>query len=434
MTRKKSVILATAAFALTGVMALSACGGGDNGGSNGSDGIKAADDGAKLSLWVRPGNEAVTDAVVKAYNDSHKNQVEITHVPADQYVTKYAQAAQSKSLPDILAADLVFMPQIVDNGTALDLTDLLKESGAEGKLAPAHVQASSKDGHVYGVPYVTDTSLYLYNKDLFKKAGLDPNKPPTTWAGIKDAADKITALGDDTYGAYISGNAAGSLAYSFTPMIWAQDQQVVKEDGSFDFNNKATQDALGFMQSLYKAGDIPTSSKTDSGDGFFSVFATGKIGMNFSGGNGVNTSTLGTDPKFDFGLAPIPGPEDGQSATFSGGDAAAISAQSKHKNEAWDFINWLTSDTTSSDVYLKLPALPPRTDVEVPASLGEQFTAPAELVKKGQTYVTKDYNSVIASAQGPWLQMFQSVVFDGANPADATAKAQAAADELTKKK
>lgn len=430
MKRNKGVVLAAAGLTLTGALALSACDGGQTSATSAAD-IEAVDDGATLSLWVRPGNEAVTDDVVAAYNDSHENTVEITHVPADQYVTKYAQSAQSGSLPDILAADLVFMPQIVDNGTAVDLTDLLDESGAAGNLAPAHVQASSADGRIYGVPYVTDTSLYLYNKTLFEEAGLDPEAPPTTWDGISRAADKISALGDDYYGAYISGNAPGSLAYSFTPMIWAQDQAVVTDDGDFDFDNEATQSALQFMQDLYENGDIPTSSKTDGGDGFFSVFATGKIGFNFSGGNGVNTSTLGTDPEFEFGLAPIPGPEEGQWATFSGGDAVAISTQSEHKDQAWDFVDWLTSAETSNDVYLSLPALPPRSDVEVPAELGEQFTVPAELVREGQTYVTTDYNEAIASAQGPWVEMFQSVVFDGVDPAEATAKAQAAADAIT---
>ncbi|GAA4345564.1 ABC transporter substrate-binding protein [Microbacterium rhizosphaerae] len=431
MKRSNRTYLAVAAAAAAAV-ALAGCSGSAAGASNPAS-ITAKDDGAKLTLWVRPGNEAVTDAVVKQYNETHKNQVAITHVPADQYVTKYAQASQSGSLPDILAADLVFMPQIVKNGSAVDLTSLLKKSGAFGHLSPAHEQAATSNGRVYGVPYVADTSLYLYNKDLFAKAGLDPDKPPTTWDGIIQAADAITKLGNGTYGAYISGDAPGSLAYDFTPTIWAQGQDVVKKDGSFDFDNAATQKALGFMQTLYQHGDIPASSKTDTGDGFFSVFATGKVGINFSGGNGVNTATLGKSPAFSFGLAPIPGAEDGKFATFSGGDVASITTQSKHQDEAWDFIDWLTSAKTSTDVYLKLPALAPRTDVTVPTTLGEQFTVPAELVKHGQTYVSTHYNDVIASTQGPWLQMFQSVVFDGKDPADATKTAQSAADALTSK-
>src|SRR5699024_9915165 len=156
MTRKKRAVLIATGAALAGSLALTGCGG-PSGGQTSSEGIEAVDDGTTLSLWVRPGNEAVTDAIVQAYNESHENQVEITHVPAEQYVTKYAQAAQSGSLPDILAADLVFMPQIVDNGTAVDLTELLEDSGAGGHLAPAHVQASTADHRIYGVPYVIDT-------------------------------------------------------------------------------------------------------------------------------------------------------------------------------------------------------------------------------------------------------------------------------------
>lgn len=429
--KRSTSAAALAASAGIFALALSGCAGSTAGGSVSTDEITAEDTGATLSLWVRPGNEAVTDAVVEAYNDTHENQIEITHVPADQYVTKFAQAAQSGSLPDILAADLVFMPQIIETGAALDITDLLDEAGALESLSPSHIMASTADDRVYGVPYVADTSLYLYNKDLFAQAGLDPEAPPTTWEGIADAAAAITALGDGNKGFYISGGAPGSLAYDFTPTIWAQGTEVVNEDGSFNWDNAATQDALGFLQQMYENGDIPDTAKTDAGDGFFAVFASGKIGIDFAGGNGVNTSTLGTDPAFEFGLAPIPGPNDGEFATFSGGDVAAITASTEHPDEAWDFIQWLTSTETSEDVYFSLPALPPRTDVTAPAELGTQFTIPAELVKSGQTYVSPYYNEVVASAQGPFLEMFQSVVFNGVDPAAATAKAQEASDEIT---
>ena len=119
------------------------------------------------------------------------------------------------------------------------------------------------------------------------------------------------------------------------------------------------------MQQLYENGDLPDTAKTDTGDGFFSVFASGKVGIDFAGGNGVNTATLGTDPAFEFGLAPIPGSEDGQFATFSGGDVVSITYD-QDLDEAWDFLHWLTSPETCEDVYFGLPALPPRTDVAPP--------------------------------------------------------------------
>ena len=425
--RAAALVASAGIFAL----ALTGCAGAAAGGPANAGEVTAEDSGATLSLWVRPGNEAVTDAVVEAYNASHENQVEITHVPADQYMTKFAQAAQSGSLPDLLATDVVFMPQIIDTGAVLDLTDLLDESGAAGNLAPAAVQASSADDRVYGVPYVSDTSLYVYNKDLFRQAGLDPEAPPTTWDGITEAAEKITALGDGNQGFYVSAGCTGCLAYDVLPLIWAQGGEPINADGTFNFDTPEVQDALAFLHQQKETGGLPDSAKTDTGDGFFAVFASGKVGIDLAGGNGVNTATLGSDPAFEVGLAPIPGSEDGQFATFSGGDAVSIASGSKNLNEAWDFLNWLTSTETSEDVYFSLPALPPRTDVTAPADLGDQFTVPAELVKEGQAPVSLWYNDVIGSAQGPWLEMIQSAVFNGVDPAEATQTAQEAADAIT---
>jgi multiple sugar transport system substrate-binding protein len=430
---KRSIGRPAALFATVATvagLALSGCASSSSSGAPAGD-VEAEDSGATLSLWVRPGNEAVTDAVVDAYNESHENQVEITHVPADQYMTKFAQAAQSGSLPDLLATDVVFMPQIVDTGAVLDLTDLLADSGAAADLAPAHVQASTKDGRVYGVPYVSDTSLYVYNKDLFREAGLDPEKPPTTWDGITDAAEKITALGDGNQGFYVSAGCTGCLAYDVLPLIWAQGGDVINDDGTFDFDNPETQNALAFLRQQYETGGLPDNAKTDTGDGFFAVFASGKVGIDLAGANGVNTSTLGTDPAFEVGLAPIPGPDDGQFATFSGGDTVSISASSKNVNAAWDFIEWLTSPKTSEEVYFSLPAIPPRSDVTAPDALGDQFAVPAQLVKDGKAPASLWYNDVIGSAQGPWLEMIQSVVFNGVDPAEATQTAQQAADAIT---
>ena len=423
-----------AAFAATGAifaLTLAGCASGSAGGTVSPDEVTAEDSGATLSLWVRPGNEAVTDAVVERYNATHENQVEITHVPADQYMTKFAQAAQSGSLPDLLATDVVFMPQIIDTGAVLDLTDLLEESGAAGNLAPAAIQASTADDRVYGVPYVSDTSLYVYNKDLFRQAGLDPEAPPTTWDGITEAAEKITALGDGNQGFYVSAGCTGCLAYDVLPLIWAQGGEPINPDGTFNFNTPEVQDALAFLRQQKVSGGLPDNAKTDTGDGFFAVFASGKVGIDLAGGNGVNTATLGTDPAFEVGLAPIPGPEDGEFATFSGGDAVSIAAGSKNLGAAWHFVDWLTSAETSEDVYFSLPALPPRTDVAAPADLGAQFAVPAELVKEGQAPVSLWYNDVVGSAQGPWLEMIQSVVFNGADPAEATQAAQEAAEAIT---
>ena len=70
----------------------------------------ASDDGTKLTLWTRAPLEKQAKLLVAAYNASHKNQVELTVVPNDDYVAKVGAAAGANGLPDLFAADIVYVP------------------------------------------------------------------------------------------------------------------------------------------------------------------------------------------------------------------------------------------------------------------------------------------------------------------------------------
>ena len=76
-------------------------------------------------------------------------------------------------------------------------------------------------GRLYGVPLYADVSALFYNKDLFRKAGLDPEKPPTSLAEIREYADKITALGGDVKGYFLPGSCAGCNIFTVGPLMWA---------------------------------------------------------------------------------------------------------------------------------------------------------------------------------------------------------------------
>ena len=73
------------------------------------------------------------------------------------------------------------------------------------------------------MPYLGDLSVLWYNKTLFKQAGLDPNKPPTTFAQILADAKKISALGNGIYGFSFAGNCQGCLGFVMVPDLFAAD-------------------------------------------------------------------------------------------------------------------------------------------------------------------------------------------------------------------
>src|SRR5690606_19893503 len=86
----------------------------------GPDGI---DDGSELTLWTRAPLEKQAKLLVDAYNATHKNQVKLTIVPNDDYVAKVGAAAGSGSLPDLFAADIVYVPNRVEQDLFLDLSE-----------------------------------------------------------------------------------------------------------------------------------------------------------------------------------------------------------------------------------------------------------------------------------------------------------------------
>ena len=88
---------------------------------------------------------------------------------------------------------------------------------------------STYDGRLYGVPLYADVSALFWNKDLFRKAGLDPEKPPTSLAEIREYADKITALGGDVKGYFLPGSCAGCNIFTVGPLMWASGATIEPE-------------------------------------------------------------------------------------------------------------------------------------------------------------------------------------------------------------
>lgn len=292
---------AATAVASCAAVVLSACGGGSDA-SSGS----TPDSGAKMTMWVRSSTDAFSKRLADDYNKSHKNQVKLTIIPADSYQQKVGAAAGSNSLPDLLASDVVYSPNYVTQGLFQDITAKVKALSFSSKLAQAHVKAASKDGKVYAVPHKVDSSLILYNKDLFSKAGLDPKAPPKTFADIYTDAKKIRALGGDTYGFYFGGNCPGCNAYTAFPYAVAAGHPPVSADGkTADINSDALKQAFALYKKMYDQGIAPSSAKSEDGSTWTTSFLAGKIGILPAGS--FLFGDVAAKAKFDWGGHPLDG-------------------------------------------------------------------------------------------------------------------------------
>lgn len=394
---------------LLGVMPiiLAACGGADSGASSNGP--------VTISFWVRAADQGFVQPVVKAYNATHKNHVNLTIIPNDQFVTKFASASSNGVAPDVVAIDLVYMPAFDAAGQMTDITDKAKSLSFFNQLSPSHIRLSTYQGKIYALPFSAESSVLLYNKGLFKKAGLDPNNPPKTWADIEQDAAKIRALGKDTYGFYFSGGCGGCNIFTFMPYVWASGGDILNADGTKATVNPNSQlkNGMSFYHSMWAAGDIPAGSRSDDGTNFLTPFTTGKIGMQGSGAFAIGT-LKNQYPNIDFGVTPLPG-ENGGSSSFAGGDVIGVPKGSNHVNEAFDFINWCLSPDVQVEQFAKNGSIPVRTDLASNkySKLDPRYEIISQELTVGKTVYSAKENELINDNNGPWLAMLQKGIFDG---------------------
>ena len=176
-------------------------------------------------------------ALVNAYNASHKNQISLTVIPTDDYNTKVGAAAAANGLPDLLSADVVFMPNWTSAGLFQDLTARINALPFKDQLAQGAIQSSTWDGKEYGLPFVMDLSVWMYNKKLFTQAGLDPTSRRRRSLSSRPTRARSRKLGDGIHGTFFGGNCGGCEVFTWWPIIWADGQQVMSPDGKTSLLN-----------------------------------------------------------------------------------------------------------------------------------------------------------------------------------------------------
>jgi multiple sugar transport system substrate-binding protein len=415
--RRRVLGVAAAVAGLT-MLATACSGGSDTGGSGGSDGGGAPT--GTISIWARDSQKEFMSELVDIYNKSHTVQAELTVIPAATFVQKLGTAAASESGPDVSSIDLVFAPYFASAGALEDITELADSLPYKDALSPSHRRLSTYEDATYALPFTAEASAVYYNKDLFTKAGLDPEKPPTTYAEMRDAAKKIRELGKDYYGFSFAGACGGCH-------IWASGGDVLSEDGTKAMlDTPQVTEALQFYRDMWTDGSMPSAAKNDAGTQQAPLFTSGKVGMVTLGAFAIPTMEQGTS---EFGVFPIPGKDGGQ-ASFAGGDVISVISGTKNKAGAEDFVTWAT-DAEAQTFLAKNGSVPVRTDLvpEIYATQGESYKVFGDLMSVGKTPYSVVENAVFNDNNGPWTKMINDAVF-GPDLAAAQAEGQASAQAL----
>src|SRR5262245_9296408 len=134
-----------------------------------------------IEIWARTSTAQFTQPLVDAFNASHKTQIKLNLIPPAEIIQKFGAASAAGTEPQAVVLDIVQTPAFAHAGELMDITDYAKSLPYFNELSPAHVRHATYKGRMYGVPFDAENSILLYNKKLFREAGLDPEKPPRNW-------------------------------------------------------------------------------------------------------------------------------------------------------------------------------------------------------------------------------------------------------------
>lgn len=310
----------------------------------------SADSGKKVTLtfqniYVDPNTPTYKTAhqLVDQYEKDHPNiHIEFDSLNTDQQKAKLKAQAASKEIPDITMVNpAAQMKPFVDAGLFEPLNDMLDQNGLKDTYSGGLLDYYSFNGNTYAVPDGNNIEVVYYNKDLFSQAGIA--NPPATFdellADVKALKAKgITpmAIGEkDTWtGSFIFMNI---LLRTYGPGFLAD-----VNSGKTTFNDPAFIEAVDRFQDLIQAGafeDGATSLDVDTGR---SLFTTGKAAMYMLGTwetGTIDASSVGKSVAA-FQFPTVDGKGDINQFMLAPGTGYAIAANSEHKQEAKDFLNY----------------------------------------------------------------------------------------------
>ena len=410
----------TLVCAAVGAMALlaAACGGSSGSTSSQSPKTFGVNATGTVHFWARQATDGPAKALVAAFNATHKNLKVVLHLtPPNDDTSQLATAIRAGSVPDVVGLNDIDVPTFSHEHALMNLTQYVNALPYKSSLSPGHLQLATINGQYYGLPYLADLSVLWYNKTLFKKAGLNPNDPPTTYAQIVSDAQKINALGHGISGFSFAGDCQGCLGFTMLPSLWAGGQHLISGPLGNQTANVANDAPLKTMLADYRTmwaqHLVPAADQTQNGLTWGADFEAGKVGI-LPGDYGFAAKFTTKAQHAEFADAPLPAVNGGGFSTFDGGDDFVIPAGAPNASGAWEFIKWALEPQQQ----VKYPSegmTPIRSDVLTPsfAATNPYDAVALKALAKGSVEYTLAYDAIFNEPGSPWFKMFEDAVYNG---------------------
>lgn len=302
--------------------------------------------------WGNPGEE-----LLKEFEEESGIKVNVEEVSWDDIRDKVSiAAAGGEAAADVVEVDWSWVGEMNSAGWLEPI-----EMSEEDKKDMPTLETFTIDDKVLAVPYANDYRIAYYNEEHFKKAGIE--KAPETWDEVYVALKKLKESGVTKYPFTLPVNADESATTSMIWFAFARNGVAFNEDGTL--NEEAVLDALKFEQKLVDEELIDPAAKTFSGMDCYRKLTSGEASFMVGPTKFVGISNNPEESSVVGQIKPIllPGKEGTSQVTMPLPEAIGITAFSKNKEEAKEFVKWYSSPEVQKKLYAQNSSIPTRNSV-----------------------------------------------------------------------
>ncbi|MDN4613751.1 ABC transporter substrate-binding protein [Leifsonia sp. F6_8S_P_1B] len=338
--RARGITIAIGIAAIGAVLAGCSGTGGSGGGSDADSGL---DGKGPITFVQGKDNSNVIRPLIDKWNKDHPDE-KVTFKEqtdkADQQHDDLVQHFQAKdSNYDVVDVDVVWTGEFAAKGWLQPLKGDFEMDNS--KLLESTVKSGTYNGTQYSAPRASDGGILYYRKDLVQKA-------PATWDELLKDCDIAKAKGIGCYAGQFAQYEG--LTVNAAEAINTDGGAIVGDDGkTVTVDSPEAKAGLSRLVDAFKGGQIPAEAITYQEEQGRQAFEAGKLMFlrNWPYVYSLAKTDGESTVKDTFGIAPLPGVEEGKPGASSlGGHNAAISVYSKHKATAFEFLKFLQSEET----------------------------------------------------------------------------------------
>jgi multiple sugar transport system substrate-binding protein len=290
----------------------------------------------------------LTKTLIPAFEKAHPDiKVKAVDFPYDKLRQNLLTSIAGGGFPDVLRSDIIWVPEFANLGALAQLDGMPGFDALKADVFPGALSTNLWKGHYYGLPLDTNTITLIYNKTMFKEAGIA--NPPKTFDAFVSDIKKLTVKKDGKttrYGFVMSSTDP----WSYMSFLWSNGGSITNKDHT---------EASGYLDSAASVKAMETIAQL-SQEGYMKVVGPGDLAADQGLGQGVYAMNQdgpwtypdlhSSYPQLDLGFAPFPAGSSG-SVTPVGGEDIVISSQSKHKKAAWMFVQFMLSKEAQQAMY-----------------------------------------------------------------------------------